>query len=407
MTLTIKSRSSQLEARSLQLEASLLLPLAPMVIAVNTRFLIKGQLEGCGYFIQETFKILSRRYPQHQFYFLFDRPFNQEFIFSENVHPVVVSPPARIPVLWKVWFDVMIPRELKKIGADVFVSPDGFCSLHTRVPQCLVVHDLAFLHQPSSYKKIHVTYLKRYMPRFLKKAAAIATVSEFSKNDLVKQYRLNPSAISVVYNGVRSIFGSTEMNREMIKIKYTEGMEYFIYVGAIQPRKNLVQLLKAFSVFKKRMQSNMKLVFAGRMAWKNETFVELLKSYKYRHDVLFTDYLPEKELADLMAASYALVYPSLFEGFGVPVLEAMKSGVPVLTSENSSMQEIAGDAGLYFDPNNFNDMADKMMMVYKDEILRSGMTARGKQRAEIFSWEHTSELLWDAINRAAATRKQQ
>lgn len=378
-----------------------------MVIAVNTRFLLKGQLEGCGYFIQETFRILTKRYPQHQFYFLFDRPYSNEFIFSDNVVPLVVSPPARIPLLWKVWFDVSIPGILKKIKADVFVSPDGFCSLHTSIPQCIVVHDLAFLHQPSSYKKIHVAYLKRFMPRFVKKAAAIATVSNFSKNDLIKQYRLNPSAISVVYNGVRSSFGSIEMNREMIKIKYTEGMEYFIYVGAIQPRKNLVHLLKAFSVFKKRMQSNMKLVFAGRMAWKNETFEELLKSYKYRNDVVFTGYLPEKELADLLGASYALVYPSLFEGFGVPVLEAMKTGVPALTSENSSMQEIAGDAGLYFDPHNYNDIADKMMMIYKDETLRCSMIDRGKRQAEFFSWDHTSELLWEAINKAAITSKQQ
>jgi glycosyltransferase involved in cell wall biosynthesis len=377
-----------------------------MVIAVNTRFLLRGRLEGCGYFIQETFRILTHRYPQHQFFFLFDRPYSQEFVFSENVKPVVVSPAARTPLLWKIWFDFRIPSLLKKIRADVFVSPDGFCSLRSTVPQCLIVHDLAFLHHPSSYKKNHIWYLKRYMPDFLKKASGIATVSDFSKKDLVKQYHLDPSAIKVVYNGVRSSFGSFDRNREIVKIRYTEGMEYFIYIGAIQPRKNLLQLLKAFSVFKKRMQSNMKLVFAGRMAWKNENFVSLLKSYKYRHDLVFTDYLEDSELADLLSASYALVYPSLFEGFGVPVLEAMKSGVPALTSENSSMQEIAGDAGLYFDPNNYNDIAEKMMMIYKDETLRIRMIEDGKRRAENFSWEHTAELLWEVIARAASTRNQ-
>src|SRR5688500_2561709 len=105
-----------------------------MVIAVNTRFLIKNQLEGCGYFIQETFSILSRQYPQHQFYFLFDRPYNPRFIFSDNVHPLVVPPPARVPLLWKLWYDLKIPVVLKRIKADVFVSPDGFCSLNTKVP---------------------------------------------------------------------------------------------------------------------------------------------------------------------------------------------------------------------------------------------------------------------------------
>ena len=267
---------------------------------------------------------------------------------------------------------------MKKIKADVFVSPDGFCSLTTNIPQCLIIHDLGFLHHPKTYKNSHVRFLKKNTPRFLKKATTIVTVSEFSKNDITKHYGVAPNKIEVIHNGVKQIFQPVSLSiKEAIKEKYTDGKEYFIYAGAIQPRKNLVNLLKAFSIFKKRLQSNMKLVVVGRLAWKNNEFLQLISTYKYRSDVVLTGYLPEEELARLMASAYALVYPSMFEGFGVPVAEAMKCRVPVLTSEKTSMQEVAGEAGLYFNPNDHADIADKMMLIYKDENLRNQLIEKG------------------------------
>jgi glycosyltransferase involved in cell wall biosynthesis len=369
-----------------------------MVIAVNTRFLLKNNLEGCGYFIQEVFRILATQHPEHQFFFLFDRPFDDEFVFSKNVHPIVVNPPARHPVLWKYWYDVKIPAVLRKIKADVFVSPDGYCSLATKVPQCLVVHDLGFLHHPEAYKKSHTFFLKRYVPLYLKKARTVATVSEFSKTDILANYAVDPKKITVVYSAAREIFHPVEIDQQqLIKEKFTGGQEYFIYVGALQPRKNLINLLKAFSIFKKRQKSAMKLVLAGRMAWKNDELVELLKTYKYRNDVVLTGYVEENELVTLIASAYALVYPSVFEGFGVPVLEAMRCNVPALTSKNTSMQEIAGEAGLFFDPKDHHDIAEKLMLIYKDEGLRKNMIENGKKVSRNFVWEKTAGLLWECI----------
>ena len=373
------------------------LPLAAMIIAVNTRFLV-NELEGYGYFIEGLFKNLAKKHPEHQFYFLFDRPYKEEYIFSSNVQPLVVPPPARHPVLWKYWYDVKVPLALKKIKADVFVSPDGFCSLTTKIAQCIVIHDLGFLHHPEAYKKSHVRFLKTSTPKFLKKAKTVVTVSEFSKTDIVKHYKTHPSKIDVVYNGVKNIFQPVDFSKkETVKEKYTKGNEFFIYVGAVQPRKNLVNLLKAFSIFKKRLQSNMKLLIVGRLAWKNEEFLQLMKAYKYRNDVVLTGYLTEEELAEVLASSHALVYPSLFEGFGVPVIEAMKCNVPVLTSEKTSMEEAGGDAALYFNPANHNDIAEKMMLIYKDEKLRKSMIEKGRQNAEKYNWEKSADLFWQTI----------
>ena len=375
-----------------------LLPLPPMVIAVNTRFLQKDRLEGYGYFTREVFLRLAATHPEHEFYFLFDRPFDKEFIVASNIHPVVIPPAARHPILWKYWFDIKVPLALKKIKAGVFISPDGFCSLTTSVPQCLVIHDLGFLHYPQGYHKSHLLFYKNYTPKFLKKAKSVVTVSQFSKNDLIRHYKISPDKVKVVYSAVKDIFKPLIPEiREEIKETYTTGKEYFIYVGSIHPRKNLLNLLKGFSIFKKRLRSNMKLVLAGRMGWKNNTFQKQLKTYKYREDVIITEYIEEEDLARLVGSAYALIYPSFFEGFGVPVLEAMKCGIPALTSEKTAMQEIAGEAGLYFNPHDHTDIGEKLMLIYKDENLRSRLIQKGHEIASAYSWQHTADLLWEAI----------
>lgn len=372
-----------------------------MTIAVNTRFLLADYLEGYGNFIYETFLRITKQYPEHEFIFIFDRPYDKRFVFGENVKAVVTGPAARHPLLWKLWYDIKVPGILKKYKADVFVSCDGFCSLGTKVPQCLVVHDLAFLHYPAAIKKSHLLYYKRYTPRFLSKAKSVVTVSEFSKRDIITQYKTDAAKIDVVFNGVKEIFQPiSEEQRVTTKNKYTEGKEYFIYAGAIHPRKNLITLLKAFSVFKKRQQTNMKLVLTGRLAWKYESFKEGLKSYRYRNDVVMTGYVEEEELALLIGSAYAMVYPSLFEGFGVPVLESMKCDVPVITSANSSMQEIAKEAALYADADSHADIADKMMLLYKDENKRKELIQKGRAVVQEYGWDKTADLLWQSIIKA-------
>ena len=374
-----------------------------MRIAVNTRFLLDDYLEGFGYFLYETIRRIVADNPQHEFIFIFDRPYNRRFIFADNVKAVVTGPPARHPLLWKLWYDIKVPALLRRHKADVFVSCDGFCSLSTKVPQCLVLHDLSFLHYPAFVKKSHLLFCKRYTAKFLEKAKSVATVSLFSRNDILAHYPVNKDKIDVVYSAAKEIFQPLSIEiKEQVKEKYTGGREYFLYTGAIHPRKNLMNLLKAFSVFKKKQKSNLKLVLAGRLAWKFDSFVEALKTYKYREDVLLTGYLPEEELVKLTAAAYAMVYPSLWEGFGVPVVEAMRCDVPVITSSGSSMQEIAKDAALYADPADYNSIADQMLLLYKDESVRAGLIKKGKLTEKEYTWARTADLLWQSILKAVS-----
>ena len=374
-----------------------------MLIAVNTRFIVTGQLEGYGYFTKEVFFLLAHNHPEHHFIFFFDRPFDTSLVFPKNVTPVVVPPKARHALSFRWWFDVKIPLALKKYKVDVFVSPDGFCSLITKVPQVVVIHDLAFIHHPKFIPTIHRIFYKRYTPLFLKKASVVATVSEFSKNDIIDQYHVDEQKIINVSSAAKTIFQPVEWDeKEAIKTQYADGCEYFVFVGGIHPRKNLLNLLKAFSLFKKRQRSNMKLLVAGRMAWDYDKITEKMETYKFRQDVKLLGYMGEAALAKLVAAAYALVFPSYFEGFGVPILEAMQSHVPVITSNTSSMTEIGETAALYADPADPADIADQMKRIFTNENLRSQLVEKGKLVAAKYSWQQTSELMWQAIQQAVS-----
>ncbi|MCG2617908.1 glycosyltransferase family 4 protein [Terrimonas sp. NA20] len=374
-----------------------------MNIAVNTRFLVSNTLEGYGYYLKEMLSRLVANHPEHQFIFIFDRPYSDEFIQAANITPVVAGPPARHPLLWKWWYDIRIPSVLKKYKADVFLSCDGFCSLSTSVPQCLVIHDLAFLHHPSFIYRSHLLFYKRYTPKFLKKASSVVTVSQFSKNDIIAHYKTDPDGIDVIYNAARSsVRPLSWQEKQSVTHEFTAGKNYFIYAGSIHPRKNLVNLLKAFSIFKKRQKSDWKLVIAGRAAWQSKKFMESLSSYKYRDDLVLTGYVDDQKLSQLTGAAYAMVYPSLFEGFGMPVAEAMQAGVPVITSENSAMQEIAGDSALYANPASHEDIADKMMRLYKDEVLRDRLIQKGLEKAKEYDWDRSAAMLWRSIEKAIA-----
>lgn len=363
-------------------------------------------MEGYGYFVQEIFSRLAKKYPEHEFIFIFDRPFDQNFIFSSNVKPFIVEPAARHALSFKYWYDVKLPIALRSIKPDLMVQPYGFCSLTSKVPQLLIVHDLAFKHFPKFIPKHHLYYYRAFTRSFLNKAEKIATVSEFSKNDIVQQYKIAPEKINVVFSAAKNIFQPIDSHTQQVtKGKYAGGKEYFLFTGGIHPRKNLISLLRAFSFFKKWQHSNMKLLVAGRLAWKYDSVLEKLKTYKYRDDVVLLNYLPEEELANITASAYAMVFPSLFEGFGVPVIEAMQCAVPVIASNSSSLPEIAGNAVLYADPDNADAIAKQMLQLYKDESLRSKLIEAGVVQAKKFDWDKTADLLWQTITKTIGNKK--
>ena len=369
-----------------------------MRIAVNTRLLLKGKLEGIGWFTYQTLEHIVKGHPEHEFIFFFDRPYDPLFVFAPNVTPVVVHPQARHPVLFYIWFEWSIPFMLRKYKADLFLSPDSYMSLSTKVPTCLVIHDLAFEHYPEHFVLSHRLYWRHYSPLFAKKAKRIATVSTFSKNDISKSYNIPLEKIDVVYNGAHDEYRPlTNEEREAAKKQYADGCEYFVFAGALHPRKNIVNLLKAFVLFKQRQHTNMKLVIAGRPAWKYEEVEQMQAEMPFKDDVKWVGYMNVDELSKVIGGAYALVYASLFEGFGIPILEALQCDVPAIVSNTSSMPEVAGDAALLVDPADPQDIANNMHLLYKDEALRTKLIANAREQVKKFDWNRSSASLWESM----------
>lgn len=369
-----------------------------MRIALTAIFLQPNQLEGYGHYAHEVCSRLVKQHPEHEFIFLFDRAYDQQFVAAPNCTPLLVSPKARHPLAFKYWYDIAAPLALRFKKVDVWIQPFGFASLTTSIPQVLLVHDLAFLHYPQFIPWYHRRYYHWFTPRFLRKAKTVVTVSDYSQQDLIDTYQLPAEKIHVVKGAARSGFGPISwQEKEQVKDGYADGREYFLFTGGIHPRKNLLNLLKAFSLFKKWQHSNMKLLVAGRLAWQYDDVLTKLKTYKYRNDVVMLNYLPEEQLAKITAAAYAMVYPSYFEGFGLPITEAMQSEVPVITSNTSSMPETGGDAALYADPSDPDAIAKQMLHLYRDESLRGRLIIAGKEQAARFSWDTAASELWDLI----------
>jgi glycosyltransferase involved in cell wall biosynthesis len=375
-------------------------------IAVNTRLLLKDKLEGIGYFEYETLQRITRGNPDVEFHFLFDRSYEQDFIFSANIKPVVLFPPARHPFLWYWWFEWSVAAYLRKNNFDLFLSPDGYVSLRSDTPTLAVQHDIAFEHYPDFVPGLYGRYYKYYVPKFLQHAARIATVSEYSKGDMVKQYGTDPAKIDVVYSAAKDVFKPIDENeKKEIRSQYTDSSEYVIYVGSIHPRKNLKNMLLAFDEFRKNTAGAAhKFLVVGAFGWQNSGLKAVIDSMQFRNDVIFLGRQPLDILANLIAASFVLLYVSLFEGFGVPPLEGMKCGVPVITSATSSMPEICGDAALLADPMNVTDISDAIGLLFASPNLYARLCERGPKQAQKYSWDICADLLWASCLKTIGTK---
>ena len=370
-----------------------------MRIAINTRFLLSKKMEGFGWYTFEIVKRLVEKHPEHEFIFFFDRPYDSKFIFASNVTPIVLRPPARHPFLFILWFEFAIYRALKKYKADLFFSPDGYLSLRSKIPQISVIHDLNFEHYPQDLPFSAGQYLKYFFPKFAKKATKIITVSEYSKKDIIQSYKVQDDKIVVAWNGASDLFKPlNEVEKIRVKEKYTDGKSYFLFVGALHPRKNIRRLLEAYSKYRETDYPTYEMVIVGESLWKHSSFeIELSESVK--NTVHFTGHLPLNELAELMGAASIFTFIPYFEGFGIPLVEAMRCGTPILSGNLTSLPEVADDAALYCDPFSVQDIFDKLNELSKNQNLQNELSKKGLERTNLFSWDTSAEIVWKEITK--------
>ncbi len=371
-----------------------------MRIAVNTRLLLKGRLEGIGWYTFETLSRIVKSHPEHDFYFLFDRPYSEEFVFAENVHPIIVGPPTRHPLLWYYWFEIRIPKILKKLKADIFLSTDGFLSLVSKTPSIAVIHDINFKHHPKDLKFSHRIFYNHFFKKYAQKASRIVTVSNYSKTDICDNYRIQASKIDVSLNGVNTNFHPIGIDQQIaIRKKYSAGKDYFLFVGALHPRKNISRLLEAFDQFKSKTNSTNKLLIVGAKMWWNKQLEASFNQMCHKKDVIFTGRKSPEDLNQLYASALAFCFVPYFEGFGIPILEAMKCACPVITSNITSMPEVADDAALLVNPYDVDEISSAMIKLNWNNDLRSELSARGQIHAQHFNWNTTAVNLWNSIEK--------
>ena len=374
-----------------------------MVIAVNCRLLLKNRLEGIGWFTYQTLRRITQDHPEHRFIFIFDRPYDPSFIFSDNITPVVAGPPTRHPILWFLWFEFVIPRILRKYKADIFFSPDGFLSLRTRVRSIPVIHDISFAHRPEDLPFWVRIYYNFFFPRFARKAYRICTVSLYSQKDIIKTYGIARPVIRVVYNGVNEAYKPIpDLEVRQVRTQYTHGKPYFLFVGSLHPRKNLENLLKGYYRFVEKTGMEVKMVVVGEKMWTSHNRIQDLPQPLQRRgagaSVVYTGRLEPAELYRVMGGALALTFVPWYEGFGIPVVEAMAAGVPVLTSTLTSLPEVGGQAVIYANPGSVDEIANGMERLATDPELRARLIAGGLDRCRMFSWDKTARKVWLSID---------
>lgn len=372
-----------------------------MKIAVNTRLLLKNRLEGIGIFTRETLQRITKAHPEHQFYFLFDRPYDESFLFCDNISPIVAYPQARHPYLWYLFFEYGIPLKLRSIQPDLFLSTDGWIPTKLNIPVVNVIHDLNFKHHPEFVPPVVRRYYDRFFPKFARNSTRIATVSEFSKQDIHDSYQVPTDKIDVVYNGTNPAYKPLpEEQKRTIRQQYTNGCDYFLFVGLIHKRKNLDNIFRAFDRFKEQTRTATKLVVVGDKKWWAGEIENTYLQMRYREDVIMLGRQQTDVLSALTASATALVYASLFEGFGQPIVDAFNAHTPVITSNLSSMPEVAGDAALLVNPYREEEIADAMCQLQQSPALCHALVERGMARKDLFTWDRTAELLWETLEKA-------
>lgn len=259
----------------------------------------------------------------------------------------------------------------------------------------ITVHDLAFKIFPQYFTKKDLVKLNRLTDLAVKNADHIIAVSNSTKNDILKFYsEINAEKISVIYHGFdRELFQREipqEESESILKSYDLRTKSYLLYVGAIQPRKNLEVLIEAFEKIKSDYEG-LKLVIAGAPAWKSDSTIKKINNSKFKNEIIITGNLEFKKISALYRNAKTFIFPSLYEGFGIPVLEAMASGIPVICARNSSLTEAGGDAAVYFETGNSQELAGCINKILKDESFEKELVQKGSEHVKNFSWEKCAQ----------------
>ena len=294
-----------------------------------------------------------------------------------------------------LWSQLFLPINLYlKKEIDIFFSPAHYAPRFCPVPTVVTIHDLSYFYYPNDFLRKDLYQLKNWTKYSVEKASKIIAVSKNTKKDLIKYYHVPENKIEIIYNGFNS---KLKVKSKKLKIEL-KNKKYILYVGTIQPRKNLHTLITAFHLLLKE-KPEYSLIIAGKKGWLYGKLFDHVRTLNLEDKIIFTGYISDEEKEMLYQHASFFVLPSLYEGFGIPLLEAMNYDCPVIASFTSSLPEIGGDACLYFDPNKPEELNEKMKEIIGNTPLRKELVQKGKKRVQLFSWVKCGRETLDTIRK--------
>jgi glycosyltransferase involved in cell wall biosynthesis len=365
-----------------------------MQIIVNTRLLLNGKLDGIGRFTHETLSRVVKMHPDWHFIFLFDRPHDEQFIYADNVTPIELFPPARHTVLIHWYYQWSVKKLLKQFKPDLFYTPDAHGVINPPCKQLITIHDINFEHYPEDLPLKYRYYLPYITSKYVhSKHTHLNTVSAFSRQDMAQKYHLNEAAISIIGNGVNDNFTPlSDADKQATRLIFSDGQPYYFFVGSIHPRKNLVNMIKAFDAFKRETKGTHKFLISGS-GWSQKDIKTMFSGTAFIDDVVYLGRIKDVYLPQLIGAAEALMYVSKFEGFGIPIIEAFACKTPVITSNVSALPEIAGDAALLALPDDIDQIKNHMLDLLHNSALKQELIRKGFERKQLYSWDIMAEKL--------------
>ncbi len=362
-----------------------------MRIAIDVRPTV-GHFAGIGKYTYNLVKEIAKldRENEYLLYSFFLKPFSSDIEELAKSQPNFSLKASRIPgrLMRFFWDYLKIPIEPFLGEVDVFHITNYLIPYIRRAKLLVTIYDITPVLSPEYHNRYTRTYVKEKILFAAKKADRIIAISQHTKRDLIQTLGVPEDLIAVIYGGVGEQFQPIK-NQEVlnrVKERYNIKDKYLLFLGTLEPRKNIPGLIRAFHKIKDRFP-NYQLVIAGKRGWKFQEIFKTVEELRLEDRVIFTGYLPEEDIPSLYSGAELFIYPTLYEGFGFPPLEAMACGTPVITSNLSSLPEVVGEGGILIDPNNIDELSRAMESVLADENLRKGLREKGLRQAAKFSWE--------------------
>ena len=377
-----------------------------MRIGINALFLLPGKVGGSEVYLRNLVRSMARVAPENE-YLLYVNRESAGLLGAEGIREVQCNVAAESRPMRILYEQTMLPILARRHGLDALLSAGMTAPFFCPVTSVLTVYDLQHVNEPQNFNRWYLLFLKTIISLSARSAKSVLTLSEKSRRDIVRVYGLSPERVAVTYLAAdRSVFyRRSEAEIASLKEKYGLPEEFILYIASSLPHKNYERLLCAFAEVRRKMP-DIKLVLIGARDYGHEAISARIESLGLSDSVLFLGWLPFEEIPVIYSAASLFVFPSLHEGFGIPVLEAFASGTPVVCSRIEPLDEVAGDAALFVDPLSADAIAEGILRVLGDSQLKDALRAKGLKRAGEFSWERTASRTLSFIEQTRTGFKQ-